>query len=263
MGDPRTDRRGRQPAALQILSCYNELCKGVIREEGQDLARTIVCVLIMLIGYMIATPVYAEELGTRIQANARADLSGRTELLIHKTYAGQLGPVRDIISMQGPDPMGYPKVEIAASGAVRATREPGGIIVESTGPGPGTINVLVTFDRLQSTWWLQVADAPGVGEVELNASVWFGNGLHAARQGNHVIVQTAGEKERRQIKDYAHRQGWSAEAKVPAGSMILLEMAGEPDRVAPLWLAQVGLGLALVSLALAGHLAMKLRRAAS
>ncbi|MGE5675040.1 MAG: hypothetical protein ACM3XM_14385 [Mycobacterium leprae] len=208
----------------------------------------------------LATPVSTEQIGTYIHATARADLSGHTEVVIHKAYAGQSGPIRDIIGMQVPAPDGFPKVEIATSGAVKATRENGRIVVESTGPGLGEIDLFVTYNRLVSTIWLQVPEASGVGTIRLNAVTEFGDGMHAARQGNHVTVRSADGQEK-SVVDRSYPKSWSADAAVPAGSMILLNVAGEPDRVAPMWMTQVSLGVAILSLGLSGYLVLKLRRA--
>jgi hypothetical protein len=219
--------------------------------------------MILLLALTMARPVSAEEFGTFVRASARVDVSGRTELVIHKAYAGQMGSIRDVISMQNAGPDGYPKVEIATSGAIQATRGNGGIVVESTGPGLGEIDVYVTFNGLRSTWWLQAGEVPGVGAVRLNATAVFGDGLHAAKQGNHVAVRGVDGHETTIIDDGAHGNAWSTNATIPAGSIVLFDIAGEPDRVAPLWMTLTSLGLALISLALSGYLALKLRSATS
>jgi hypothetical protein len=162
--------------------------------------------------------------------------------------------------MQNPDPDGYPKVEIVTSGAVKAPRENGRLVVESTGAGLGEIDVFVTYNRLLSTIWLQVPEASGVGTIRLNAVTEFGDGIHAARQGNNVTVRSADGQEKN-VVDQSYAKSWSANAAVPAGSMILLNVAGEPDRVAPLWITEVSLGVAILSLGLSGYLVLKLRRA--
>lgn len=212
----------------------------------------------LFLAMAFASPASAENFGTFLRVTAHADLSGRTELAIYKAYAGQQGPIRDIISMQDPDPDGYPRVEIATTGAIKATRESGRILIESTGPGPGTVNVYVTFNRLRSSWWIHNPDAPGVGAVKLNAITSFGEGIHAAKQGNHFTVRSPDDSEI-ELKDHADRKGWSANADIPAGSRLRLDIAGEPDRVAPLWMTQASLGLALASLALSGYLTLRLK----
>lgn len=223
--------------------------------------RVFAFVVLLIAAAAVARPVSAADFGTLIRVSANVDVSGHTELVIHKAYAGQLGPIRDVIGIQNPDPDGYPKVEIATSGMVKATRENGGIVVESTGSGPGQVDVSVTCNRLRSSWWLQVPEAPGVGPVRLNAVAQFGAGLHVAGQGNQVTVRSADGHERALVDDGAGRHVWSANATIPAGTAILFDVAGEPDRLAPLWLTLAGLGVALLSLALSGYLALKLRSA--
>lgn len=224
------------------------------------MARTLLTAGVLLLVLTVARPAAAEEVDTFLRASVRTDLSGRTELVIHKAYKGQLGPIRDMISLQSPGPDGYPKVEILTSGAVRATREYGRVVVESTGPGPGEVDLFVTVNGMRSTWFLQWSDTPGVGAVRLNASASFGDGLHTAKEGNQVTVRSAEGPVESIIGPDAHPMGWTADSTIPAGKIVILEVAGEPDRVAPLWLARAGLGLALTALALSGYLGLQLRR---
>lgn len=203
---------------------------------------------------------------TLVRVTARGDLTGRTEVAIYKAYAGDAGPIRDIIPMPGPGPdfNGYPRViELQTTGPLQAVREPGRIVVESTGPGQSTVSILVLSDRTYTDWPVQMHAAEGVGPIYANISVQLPPGVRASREHNGVTLFGEGRPPGPKRLDRLDQYGWSFNQELPASQHLMVSIGFSPVPTAPLWVAQLALGVGAVALLLSGYLFWQSRQKAA
>lgn len=204
----------------------------------------------------------SEPADTFVRVFIRGDITGRTEMMIHKSYGGEFGPIRDIIPLQSPDVDGYPRVEVTSSGAIKAVRELGRIVVESTGPGQGAVDIFIVHNDRQSSWQLQMSDSPGVGTVRANVVAQFPDGVRVSKEGNGLTVQQGDQRE--ELLQGFTQAGWRADAdSLPSNALIWLNISYQPIRLAPLWVSLLSLAVACTALAIAGFAVWKGRKSRS
>lgn len=244
------------------ISKYDMLGLTWIRLERVDEMRRLTFTLLafLLVAMARSASANSEPVGTFLRVFVRGDITGRTEVSIHKTYAGQSGPIRDIIPMQSPGVDGYPRVEVKSVGAVQAVLEPGRIVIESTENGQGEVDIFIIHNSPQSTWWLQMKESPGVGTLRTNVVVEFPNGVRVDKHRNGLTVQLGYEKQELLQRQF-NQSGWQANVdRLPEDSNIWLNVNYQPVRLAPLWVAQLSLLLASLSVVAGGYLLWKSRQ---
>lgn len=107
-------------------------------------------------------------------------------------------------------------------------------------------------------WLLQMPDAQGVGATRINVSVQHSSGVRTVKTESGVLLREGTQEER--LLQAAGPASWHADAEVPAGKAIWLKIAYEPVPMAPLWLVQISLGTALLSLGFSGYLLWRSRQ---
>jgi hypothetical protein len=171
---------------------------------------------------------------------------------------GCLGRFETSFRCQTPASTGIPHVEIRTSGPIKAERQSGRVVIESTGSGLAEIDLFVIHNQPLSAWELQMPDAPGVGSTRINVSVQFSPDVRGIEADNGILLRD-GSQENHIVQGFG-RAGWHADAEVPQGQPIWLNIAYEQIPRAPMWMVLSSLATAVLALALSGYVLWRSRR---